>query len=91
MMMRRTRPTCGSLVRLGLLSSVLLAGADTARGQQLQLVLQDLDTPTFVTSWPGNADLLVVAERGIPAVTAYSMTAGPPPVPPPGGGGRRSN
>jgi hypothetical protein len=33
-----------------------------------------LSTPVFVTSWPGNADILVVAERGIGKVTYWDTS-----------------
>lgn len=51
-------------------------------------MLQDLDTPVFVTSWPNNPDVLVVAERGTAKITRHDLTSsggggggGLPPVP----------
>ncbi len=37
----------------------------------LPVATRDLHTPTFVTSWPGNSEILVVAERGVGQVTAW--------------------
>jgi len=35
---------------------------------------RDLHSPTFVTSWPGNSEILVVAERGVGQITAWLET-----------------
>ena len=39
-------------------------------------MLNNLDSPTFVTSWPGNSDVLVVAERGAGIVSATNLSGG---------------
>jgi hypothetical protein len=40
----------------------------------LPVATRDLHSPTFVTSWPGNSDILVVAERGVGQITAWLAT-----------------
>lgn len=39
------------------------------------LTTRNLDSPTFVTSWPGNSELLVVVERGSRQVTLWDLEA----------------
>lgn len=39
----------------------------------MPLTTRNLDSPTFVTSWPGNSRLLVVVERGSKHVTLWDL------------------
>ena len=70
----------------GIALGVLRGGlslVEEVRAQSLQSVATDLDSPTFVTSWPGTSLVLAIAERGSAKVVRYPVGAigpgGPPP------------
>lgn len=56
-----------------------LSSGALASAQSLQVVLDGLDTPVFVTSWPDNSNVLVVAERGSGKIVRYLPPTPPPP------------
>ncbi len=71
-----------------MLSGVGLALATTSADVHAQLQLVELqgaplDTPACVTSFPGNANLLVACERGTARIRSWIATPVTPPPPPP--------
>jgi hypothetical protein len=55
---------------------IALSAGSSARAQTLTPVLQSLDTPVFMTSWPDNPNVLVVAERGSGKIVRYDLSLG---------------
>ncbi len=68
------RPIVGTLIAGGALNLSVPAPTQTLTQVLGHPVSAKLSTPVFVTSWPGNADILVVAERGIGKVTYWDTS-----------------